>query len=408
MQQFDSIHISDYDYPLPENRIAQYPLSQRDQSKLLVAQKEQLTETVFDQIDTFLPKNSLLVFNDTKVVRARMHFHKSSGARLEIFILEPLIPTTEIQNAFQVTQSCHWKCLVGGAKKWKEGSLVLHTLCEGKDVEIKAEKIQSFGDSYEIRFSWAPSQLSFSQIIESAGSIPLPPYMQRKSEPSDQIRYQTIYAQHEGSVAAPTAGLHFTETIFEKLKAKNIAQASISLHVGAGTFKPVSAESITDHSMHHEQIVISQKLVQQLIHNQGNPLIAVGTTSTRSLESLYWFGARLIQNPEATFDIQQWEPYLGQPQPTALESLNAVLHYMQRHQLHHLHGSTGIIIAPGYQFQLVDVLITNFHQPKSTLLLLVSAFYGNHWMQAYQFALDHQFRFLSYGDACLFYINRST
>lgn len=399
------ISIEDYNYPLPEDRIAQFPVEQRDKSKLLISKNGIIEESIFENISDFLPNDSLIVFNNTKVIRARMQFKKSTGANIEIFILEPLSPTQEIQNAFQVQGECEWKCLVGNAKKWKKGFLSLKLKYQGEDVVLYAEKLENIGNSFRIRFNWEPSHLTFSDMLMANGSIPLPPYMKRSTTKEDIERYQTIYAEHQGSVAAPTAGLHFTDNVMGKLAENNISEAYVSLHVGAGTFKPVSTEKIEDHEMHTEQVVIHRKLVEQLIDYQNRKIIAVGTTTTRTLESMYWFGLRIIKNGKANFHIHQWEPYENEDSDniSTLESLSAILNYMNENNLEEIHGDTQIIIAPSYKFKIIDILITNFHQPKSTLLLLVSAFYGEGWKKTYKYALENNFRFLSYGDSCVFF-----
>ena len=397
------ISIQDYNYPLPDSRIAQHPVQQRDKSKLLISNKGLIQESIFENIGEFLPSDSLIVFNDTKVIRARMQFKKETGARIEIFILEPLSPTKEIQNAFQVSSSCQWKCLIGNAKKWKSGQLKLEVEFQGKKVELFAEKKEAIGNSFRVVFSWNPSELTFSDILMANGSIPLPPYMKRDTNKEDIERYQTIYAKHQGSVAAPTAGLHFTDDVIKNLVNKNIKENYVSLHVGAGTFKPVSSEQIKDHEMHTEQVVIHKELVEDLLKYQDEKIISVGTTTTRSLESLYWYGCKLISDENASFNIKQWEPYESENNITTTQSLEAVLGYMNKNEIDEIHGDTQIIIAPSYSFKIVDILITNFHQPKSTLLLLVSAFYGEQWRESYKYALENDFRFLSYGDSCLFY-----
>ena len=405
MKSPKEIRIEDYNYALPGERIAQFPVAERDHSKLLIAEAGQLQQDRFYNIADYLPADSLMVFNDTKVIRARMHFRKPTGARIEIFILEPVLPTAEVQNAFQVTQSCSWKCFVGNAKKWKQGELRLTFDYRGRRVELTARKGEAVGNAHLVHFSWTPEELTFSDILTYSASIPLPPYMNRESNKEDVERYQTIYARHQGSVAAPTAGLHFTREVMKRLNKKNIRTEYVSLHVGAGTFKPVSSEKMADHEMHTEQVLINRKTIKQLFERKYQKLIVVGTTSTRTLESLFWYGVKLLNNPEAPFSISQWEPYDYEKKdlPDQKTALGAVLDYMERNQLELLQGETQIIIAPPYEFKLVDILITNFHQPKSTLLLLVAAFYGEHWRKAYQFALKNDFRFLSYGDSCLFF-----
>ena len=405
MKSPKDISIEDYTYALPEERIAQFPVSERDHSKLMIAKAGAIQDDDFFNIASYLPKDSLIVFNDTKVIRARLRFRKMTGAKIEVFILEPVLPTAEVQNAFQVQESCTWKCFVGNAKKWKQGNLELEFEVAGKKVVLKATKKEAQGNAHLVAFSWTPSSLSFSDILMGSGSIPLPPYMNRETEAADVERYQTIYAKHQGSVAAPTAGLHFTDKVMQSLIAKNIQTDYVSLHVGAGTFKPVSADNMGNHEMHSEQVLINKSTIERLLNKDYNSLIVVGTTSTRSLESLYWYGVKLLANGDAPFKIEQWEPYSSDAHLTISieESLTAVIDYMNRNEISILRGETQIIIAPSYQFKLVDVLITNFHQPKSTLLLLVAAFYGEEWRQAYEHALEYDFRFLSYGDSCVFY-----
>jgi S-adenosylmethionine:tRNA ribosyltransferase-isomerase len=400
-----NISIEAYDYPLPEHRIAQFPVPERDHSKLLIAKKNHLSEDVFHHITDYLPENSLILFNDTKVIRARMRFRKSTGARIEVFILEPVLPTAEVQNAFQVQGECTWKCFVGNAKKWKQGALQLDFEHKDKRVMLKAEKGETVGNAHLVHFSWQPAELSFSDILMHSGSIPLPPYMHRETNAEDVERYQTIYARHQGSVAAPTAGLHFTPRVLERLEARNIRSDYVRLHVGAGTFKPVSSDTMADHEMHTEQVLVKKETLERLISRDFSSLIVVGTTTTRTIESLYWYGLKLLSKPDAAFKIAQWEPYekSADALPDVKTALQAVLDFMNRNELEVLQGETQIIIAPPYQFKLVDVLITNFHQPKSTLLLLVAAFYGENWRRAYDFALENDFRFLSYGDSCLFF-----
>jgi S-adenosylmethionine:tRNA ribosyltransferase-isomerase len=400
-----NISITTYDYPLPEERIAQFPVAERDQSKLLIARNDKLSEDRFFRIAEYLPADSLILFNDTKVIRARMRFRKPTGARIEVFILEPVLPTAEVQNAFQVQAACTWKCFVGNAKKWKQGSLQLEFEHQGKTVVLEAEKGEAAGNAHLVHFRWQPAELSFSDILMHSGSIPLPPYMQRETNAEDVERYQTIYARHQGSVAAPTAGLHFTPRVMESLRKRNIRTDYVRLHVGAGTFKPVSSDTMAGHEMHTEQVLVKKETLQQLLRQDYKSLIVVGTTTTRTIESLFWYGVKLLQHPEAKFKITQWEPYevSAEKRPSVRTALQAVLDYMKRNKLEVLQGETQIIIAPPYQFKLVDVLITNFHQPKSTLLLLVAAFYGDKWRAAYDFALEKDFRFLSYGDSCLFF-----
>jgi S-adenosylmethionine:tRNA ribosyltransferase-isomerase len=399
-----TINIEDYNYDLPQERIAKFPLDKRDHSKLLVYENGEICEDVFKNIDKKLPADSLLVFNETKVIQARLQFFKESGAKIEIFCLEAISPTAEVQLAFQQKSPVVWKCFIGNSKKWKEGSLKKRIKIEGNEIEFFATRKGMDGEAHLIEFSWAPSEYQFSQILESAGLVPLPPYMNREAIEEDKDRYQTIYARHDGSVAAPTAGLHFTRDVFNKLKKRNINIDEVTLHVGAGTFKPVSASTIGEHEMHVEKILIQKSCIENLIRYADKNIIAVGTTTVRTLESLYWFACKLVVDENPHFSIKQWDPYLDKYQlaKTPDELLTIVLNYMEDQKIEVLQGETQLMIAPSYQFKLIDVLITNFHQPKSTLLLLVSAFIGDDWKKAYQFALENDFRFLSYGDSCLF------
>lgn len=399
------INIEDYNYDLPTDRIAKFPLSLRDESKLLIYKDAALSQSIFKDIDQLLPSNSLLLFNDTKVIQARLRFFKESGAKIEIFCLEPVLPTSEIQMAFEQKSPVVWKCFIGNAKKWKEGSLKKIINIESEEIEFFATRVGMEGEAHLVEFSWNPSCYNFSQLLESAGLVPLPPYLNREAEKEDKDRYQTIYAQHDGSVAAPTAGLHFTDDVFRKIAKKNIKTDEVILHVGAGTFKPVSADQIADHEMHTEKIIIRKSTIKNLIRKENNKIIVVGTTTVRTLESLYWFGVKLLVDELAVFSIHQWDPYQEKYQikNSVIEILENILEFMNANELSELHGETQLMIAPGYQFKIVDILITNFHQPKSTLLLLVSAFMGDHWKLAYQYAHDNDFRFLSYGDSCLFF-----
>jgi len=397
------INIEDYSYDLPGNRIAQYPVKQRDKSKLLVAGSK-IMEDVFSNITSYLPGDSLLVFNDTRVFHARMEFRKETGARIEIFLLEPLAPVTDTEQAFQQTGSVVWKCLVGNLKKWKSGNLTTGFVVDGINVEVSAARKGSEGNSQFIEFSWN-TDMSFGSIVEEAGKIPLPPYMNRPAEDADAERYQTIYARRDGSVAAPTAGLHFTPEVLQSLEGKNIETTFVTLDVGAGTFKPVKSERMAGHQMHTEKIYVSLETIRKLRQAKaGKKIIAVGTTTTRTLESLYWFGVKLTGSPDACFEIHQWEPYDydSKDLPDVDAALQAVENHMIDNDMDLLQGKTQVIIAPGYSYKIIDIMITNFHQPKSTLLLLVAAFYGERWREAYDYALTNDFRFLSYGDSCLF------
>lgn len=397
-----NIRIEDFSYNLPDEKIARFPMAERDSSKLCIAGKDEIKQDVFKNISAYLPENSLLVVNNTKVVQARLKFQKETGAQIEVFCLEPISPYNDVQLAFQAKETSDWKCLVGGAKKWKSGKLMKYL--PEIDTEVSVEKFEILEDAYRIRFEWSNPKYVFADIINAFGLMPLPPYLKRDAEESDNQRYQTIYAEHQGSVAAPTAGLHFTDKVFQDLKSKNIEILNISLHVGAGTFKPVSAETMQNHVMHAEQVVVSKDFIEKLIENSDKALISVGTTSSRSLESLFWYGQLLEKDSTADFFIPQWLPYelTENELVSKKKSLENILNKMNSEQLDELHGSTQIIIAPGYTFRIVDFLITNFHQPHSTLLLLVAAFYGDKWKDVYDFALKNDFRFLSYGDSCLF------
>jgi len=408
MHRPSQIYIEDYNYPLPQQKIAQYPLEKRDASKLLIANgKDIIKQSVFADISQYIPPRSLLIFNDTKVVQARLIFSKTTGARIEIFCLEPLEPTREIQDAFQQKSAVVWKCLVGNRKKWKEGKLQMPFTFNGKDELLFAERIKDEQEYSFIELSWTPENLDFASVLEETGKIPLPPYMNRPEEKEDKIRYQTIYAQNEGSVAAPTAGLHFTQEVFNSLDEKNIERHHLTLHVGAGTFKPVTNEKVGEHMMHTEQILVKKSLIERLINKENQKIIAVGTTSIRTLESLYWIGLKIMQKPHLEYySISQWEAYqmagqMGQL-PPAKQVLQVVWDYLDRNAWSELRSETQILIGPGYEYQIIDGMITNFHQPKSTLLLLISAYLGNSWKEIYDYALNHDFRFLSYGDSCLF------
>jgi S-adenosylmethionine:tRNA ribosyltransferase-isomerase len=396
------IRINDYDYPLPDERIAKFPLARRDQSKLLVWRQGQITDDTFCRLPDYLPEGALMVFNNTKVIQARMHFRKSTGALIEVFLLEPAAPA-DYEQMFQTTSSCSWLCMVGNLKKWKEGVLQRTVSVKGQPVEIKAVRREPRGASHWIDFSWTPCGPSFADILDAAGELPIPPYLNRATQASDLTTYQTVYSKIKGSVAAPTAGLHFTPEVLASLDQHGIEREELTLHVGAGTFRPVKSEEIADHPMHTEYISVRRHTVEQLIRHGGHA-IAVGTTSVRTLESLYYMGIYLSLHPDASeqeLHVSQWTPYETQPTLTAVEALQHLLAWFDRNQLDTLHSSTQIIIAPGYQYHIVNMLVTNFHQPKSTLLLLVSAFVGGEWRPIYDYALSHDFRFLSYGDCCL-------
>ncbi|MCP2042030.1 S-adenosylmethionine:tRNA ribosyltransferase-isomerase [Pontibacter sp. HSC-36F09] len=395
-----NLAIKDFVYELPDERIAKFPLPERDQSKLLCYKNRTIADHNFSDLPELLPVGSLLVFNNTKVVQARLIFHKPTGGAVEIFCLEPVKPHREVQLAMQQTGSCTWKCLVGNNKRWKEGTLKISF----EDGEVTAEREAQQDGHFLIRFTWTPAELTFAEVLERCGRLPLPPYLNRELTPDDRTRYQTIYACNEGAVAAPTAGLHFTDQVMEQLQTKGIDSTFLTLHVGAGTFKPVKADTMEAHEMHAEQLMVSKQVVEQLLQHLGKPLIPVGTTSMRSLESLYWLGVLLLQQPDLRpeeLHVTQWLPYETNSSPTATEALQNLLNYMERHQTQHLHASTQIIIAPGYTFKVCNGLVTNFHQPESTLLLLVAALIGEDWKQVYRHALDNNYRFLSYGDSSL-------
>ena len=401
MTTVKDISIEEYDYPLPEERIAKYPLPERDASNLLVLKDNEIKKSQFKHIGDFLPKDALLVFNETKVIRARLQFHKATGSRIEIFCLEP---EKDYQVAFSATSPVRWKCLIGNSKRWKEGLLSMNLTVGGKPVVLSAERIFQNDQYAEIEFSWTPATLPFASVLEAAGEIPLPPYLHRDAEPDDRDRYQTVFARYDGSVAAPTAGLHFTQPLIAALREQGFKFDEVTLHVGAGTFKPVATDTIGEHAMHSETIVVRKSLIQNLISHFGKPIIPVGTTSTRTLESLYWIGVMLKEQGMELrpLHVEQWYPYEDHAPLTAAEALQNIVDYLDKHGLTRLEASTALMIAPSYKMRVITGLITNFHQPKSTLLLLVSALIGERWKDCYRFALDNGFRFLSYGDSCLF------
>ena len=401
MNDVKHISIEEYDYPLPEDRIAKYPLPERDASNLLVLKDNEIKKSQFKYVGDFLPQDTLLVFNETKVIRARLQFHKATGSRIEIFCLEP---EKDYQVAFSATSPVRWKCLIGNSKRWKEGKLAMELSVGGKPVALSAERISQNDQYAEIEFSWTPENLSFASVLEAAGEIPLPPYLHRDAEPDDRDRYQTVFARYDGSVAAPTAGLHFTQPLIAALREQGFTFDEVTLHVGAGTFKPVSTDTIGEHAMHSETIIVRKSLIQNLINQIGKPIIPVGTTSTRTLESLYWIGVMLKEQGLALrpLHVEQWFPYEDHAPMSATEALQIIVDYLDKHGLTRLEASTALMIAPSYKMRIITGLITNFHQPKSTLLLLVSALIGERWKDCYRFALDNGFRFLSYGDSCLF------
>lgn len=404
------ISISDFTYHLPEERIAAFPLEERDASKLLVYKDGKITEDIYKNIAEHIPADSLLVFNNTKVIQARILFQKPTGGIIEIFCLEPY----EELNGYDVVMNkkgrVKWKCMIGGASKWKEGGLSKKLKVNTEtEAEVKAVLVEKLTDAYVVELSWQPAHLAFAEVIALFGDMPLPPYIKRKAAPTDKERYQTIYAKHEGSVAAPTAGLHFTENVFASFKEKNISKAYVTLHVGAGTFKPVKANVLEGHEMHSEWIDVHIETIEQLINSTGN-IFAVGTTSLRTIESLYWMGIKTILNPSITTDslpIEQWnvyEPPLRETDLSASTALESLQQWMKRNQIQRLFTHTQILIAPGYQYKVAKGIITNFHQPQSTLLLLVAAAVGDDWKKIYAYAMKNDFRFLSYGDGSILFV----
>ncbi len=404
-----TLSIKDFTYSLPEERIAKYPLAERDASKLLIYKQGNITEGIYRNIADHIPADTLLVFNDTKVVEARLLFQKQSGGVIEIFCLHPHHQYPDITTAILQHKKVWWHCLIGGASKWKHGQILEKKIIYNvNDLILNARYIEKTGDSFVVELSWNDPSLSFAEVLHLFGAVPLPPYIKREPETSDAERYQTVYAHYEGSVAAPTAGLHFTETIFEKLEQKNIQKDFVTLHVGAGTFKPVKTEVMQDHEMHAEHFTVSKSLIQNLIAHLDKNIIAVGTTSLRTLESLYWLGvkssmvSRSLSGGESSNELTQWEVYdYDIPAISAREALENLVRRMKEKGIDSFIAKTQIIIAPGYRFKLVNGLITNFHQPQSTLLLLVAAFIGENWRQVYSYALKNNFRFLSYGDGSL-------
>ncbi len=395
------IKIADFAYDLPDGRIAKYPLAERDASKLLVYDHGTISHRQFRDLPALLPKGSLLVMNNTRVIQARLHFRKETGALIEVFCLEPAIPH-DYALMFQQTHSCTWHCLVGNSKKWKEGALLRTVTIDGCELILRCERM----DADLIRFSWDSDVVTWAQVLDACGELPIPPYLNRATEESDLNTYQTVYSKVKGSVAAPTAGLHFTPAVLADIDSRGIERKELTLHVGAGTFKPVKSERIEGHEMHAEWIYVPRHVIEALIRHNGE-CTAVGTTSVRTLESLFYIGKKIIAHPDITEEelkVKQWEPYDEEKKESVKseESLAALLGWMDRNHMDALHTSTQIIIAPGYQYHIVKRMITNFHQPQSTLLLLVSAFVGDsHWRDIYRYALDNDFRFLSYGDSSL-------
>lgn len=405
-----NLSIHDFTYHLSDDKIAMHPLDNRDDSKLLIYQQNSIAASTYKNLAGYLPERSLLVFNNTRVIPARILFTKPTGGVIEIFCLEPYAHNKDSATVLSVRESVQWKCMIGGAGKWKEKYLVQH-FGEGR-VELKAALIEKLPDAYVVEFSWQPASLSFAEVMEMAGNIPLPPYIKRKPVAEDKSRYQTIYAVQEGSVAAPTAGLHFTEKIFSSLQEKNCTAGYVTLHVGAGTFKPVKAAIMEQHEMHAEWMEVSVETLELLLHNLGHTIVAVGTTSLRTIESLYWMGVKILLDPGLTdLRINQWEVYdqpLAATTISAEIALTALLNWLRKNEKENIFTPTQILIAPGYTFRIAKALITNFHQPQSTLLLLVAAAVGEDWKRIYNYALENEFRFLSYGDGSLLFIDRQT
>ena len=400
------ISIQDYNYHLPDEKIALFPLQDRDQSKMLVYKNGEISEHIFSDIPELLPTKSLLVFNNSKVINARIRFQKNKGSTIEIFCLEPAGAISEYSSVMNQKKTADWKCFVGGASKWKEDFLEKQIIIGEKNILLKATIKEKLSDAYQIEFSWTPEEFSFAEIIEAAGDIPLPPYIKRSTEIIDNNRYQTIYSIHEGSVAAPTAGLHFSNAVFEKLSAAKIEKSFVTLHVGAGTFKPVKAATMKEHEMHAEWIDVDDKTIDNLINNDF--IIAVGTTSLRTLETLYWLGVKTILNPEIEkLELGQWDIYeedLINKRFSKTDALSALKEWLKKNNTNRIFTQTQLLITTGYTFKMAKALVTNFHQPQSTLLLLVAAAIGENWKKCYQYALENEFRFLSYGDANLLFI----
>ena len=401
MKNIQEIAIAEYDYPLPDERIAKYPLAERDTSKLLLYRSGEIIEEKFSNLPSFIPQGALMVFNNTRVIQARLRFRKETGAQIEVFCLEPERPA-DYQQMFQETRECVWQCLVGNSNRWKSGVLSQVISIAGVDVTLSVERVSSAASVNLVRFSW-DGGFSFAELLDAAGELPIPPYLNRKTEESDKNTYQTVYSKIKGSVAAPTAGLHFTPSVLAALDAAGVQRGEVTLHVGAGTFKPVKSELIADHAMHEEYIEVQRSLIERLVV-AGGAAVAVGTTSVRTLESLYFLGEQVYESPDIAEDelfVGQWTPYNKPHALPAVEALQALLRWMDVKGVDRVHSHTQIMIAPGYEFRIVKAIVTNFHQPKSTLLLLVSAFIGGDWRRVYDYALENGFRFLSYGDSSL-------
>lgn len=399
------IRIEEFDYNLPDERIAKYPLEKRDASKLLMYREGKVSEYQFSTLPQLLPEDSIMVFNDTKVVPARLHFQRESGAHIEIFCLEPVSPE-EYVSMFAVTDSCRWKCIVGNVKRWKNDTLSLYNPGNAREIsemDLRADLVERCGETSIVEFKWS-NGASFSNVLEVCGSVPIPPYLNRETEDVDLERYQTLYARYRGSVAAPTAGLHFTESVLDAIRNRNISTDTVCLHVGAGTFLPVKSSLVSEHTMHREPFVVTLALLERILASEGD-VIAVGTTSVRTLESLYYIGVSCIEKGMPC-DVGQWDPYSREYEYSTEESIKAIISYLKENGLDELKLGTRIIIVPGFRFRIVDVLVTNFHQPQSTLLLLISAFVDGEWKSIYDYALENGFRFLSYGDSSVLFRKR--
>ena len=398
-----ALRIADYDYPLPDERIAKHPLAQREQCKLLYYKGGEIEERRFWEVPSLLPERSTLIYNNTRVINARLRFQKETGSTIEIFCLEPVLPR-DYEQIFQTTGHCVWQCLVGNSKRWKQGALTQTVTIEGHDVTLAATRGEQRGNAWEIAFDWDDTSCTFADMLDAIGEIPIPPYLNRGTEASDSTDYQTVYSHIDGSVAAPTAGLHFTDEVLAECDRRGITRRELTLHVGAGTFQPVKSEHIGDHPMHYEFISVTRDVIADIINTAG-PVIAVGTTSVRTLESLYYIGQILEENPDADEEeliVTQWMPYTTPCRISTTKALQNIVDYLDRHHADTYMGSTQLMIAPGFEYRIVDGMITNFHQPQSTLLLLVAAFVGqDQWRGMYDYAMEHGFRFLSYGDAQL-------
>ena len=402
MKGIQDIAIAEYDYPLPDERIAKYPLPERDASKLLLYDKGEVKEDVFSNLHKYIPQGMLMVFNNTRVIRARMRFRKETGAQIEVFCLEPESPA-DYQQIFQETEQCVWQCLVGNSNRWKEGALTQIVNISGNSVTLSVERVGSAASVNRIRFYW-DGGYSFAEVLEAAGELPIPPYLNRSTEESDIRTYQTVYSKELGSAAAPTAGLHFTESVLDAIRNRNISTDTVCLHVGAGTFLPVKSSLVSEHTMHREPFVVTLALLERILASEGD-VIAVGTTSVRTLESLYYIGVSCIEKGMPC-DVGQWDPYSREYEYSTEESIKAIISYLKENGLDELKLGTRIIIVPGFRFRIVDVLVTNFHQPQSTLLLLISAFVDGEWKSIYDYALENGFRFLSYGDSSVLFRKR--